>query len=172
MSKTPEELAEEYAQTIETCCGTSDIIIAAETAFLAGYKAAQDQVLARFKSLLSSFAETSFNPNHTAWQIFDTLNENQAAQDQVADADKVMPEWISVKDRLPEYDQLALLWQSEMQAQFVGRRRDSGLAFPLYYWECTEDFFEAWKEIYFPKLMHQGVVTHWMPLPAPPKEDK
>lgn len=82
------------------------------------------------------------------------------------------PQWISVEERLPEYDQLALLWQSEMQAQFVGRRRDSGLAFPLYYWECTEDFFEAWKEIYYPKLMHQGVVTHWMPLPAPPKEEK
>jgi len=80
------------------------------------------------------------------------------------------PQWISVEERLPEYDQLALLWQSELQAQFVGRRVDSGLAFPLYYWECTSDFFEAWKEIYFPKLMHQGVVSHWMPLPEPPRE--
>jgi len=78
--------------------------------------------------------------------------------------------WISVEDRLPEYDQLALLWQSELQAQFVGRRVDSGLAFPLYYWECASDFFEAWKEIYYPKLMHQGAVSHWMPLPEPPKE--
>lgn len=83
-----------------------------------------------------------------------------------------MNEWISVKDRLPNYDQLALLWQSELQAQFVGRRVDSGLAFPLYYWECTSEFFEAWKEIYFPKLMHEGTVSHWMPLPEPPKEEK
>lgn len=96
----------------------------------------------------------------------------QAAKDQLADADKVMPQWISVKERLPDYDQLALLWQSELQAQFVGRRVDSGLAFPLYYWECTSEFFEAWKEIYFPKLMHQGTVSHWMPLPEAPKEEK
>lgn len=41
--KTPEEMAEEYAQTIDACCGTSDIIIAAENGFLAGYKAAQPQ---------------------------------------------------------------------------------------------------------------------------------
>lgn len=97
----------------------------------------------------------------------------RAAENHFRDAtEKVGPQWISVKERLPEYDQLALLWQSEMKAQFVGRRRDSGLEFPLYYWECTEDFFEAWKEIYFPKLMHEGVVTHWMPLPEPPKEEK
>lgn len=39
----PEQMAEQYAQTIETCCGTSDIIIAAETAFIAGYQAAKPQ---------------------------------------------------------------------------------------------------------------------------------
>jgi len=79
-------------------------------------------------------------------------------------------EWISVHKRLPEYDQLALLWQSELQAQFVGRRRESGVMSPLYYWECTSDFFEAWKEIYHPKLMNEDAVTHWMPLPKPPEE--
>jgi len=83
-----------------------------------------------------------------------------------------MSEWISVKERLPDYDQLALLWQSEFQAQFVGRRRESGVMSPLYYWECTSDFFEAWKEIYHPKLMNEEVVTHWMPLPKPPEDAK
>lgn len=43
MSKTPEEMAEELCADIDLCCGTSDIIIAAEKAFKAGYKAAQDQ---------------------------------------------------------------------------------------------------------------------------------
>ena len=82
-----------------------------------------------------------------------------------------MSGWISVKERLPEYDQLVLLWQSELQAQFVGRRRESGVMSPLYYWECASDFFEAWKEIYHPKLMNEDVVTYWQPLPKPP-EDK
>ena len=42
MTKTPEQLAEEYATDIDLCCGTSDIIIAAEIAFLAGYQAAMN----------------------------------------------------------------------------------------------------------------------------------
>jgi len=108
--------------------------------------------------------ETARNPSVTA-TAFPQMQRCFLAGYQAA-----QPQWISVKERLPEYDQLALLWQSELQAQFVGRRRDSGLAFPLYYWECTSDFFEAWKEIYYPKLMHQGAVSHWMPLPEPPKE--
>lgn len=37
--KTPEQMAETFAQTSDACCGTSDILIAAENAFLAGYKA-------------------------------------------------------------------------------------------------------------------------------------
>jgi hypothetical protein len=44
MSKTPEEMAEEYSADIDLCCGTSDIIIAAEKAFFAGYKAAQQWI--------------------------------------------------------------------------------------------------------------------------------
>jgi hypothetical protein len=123
MTKTPEELAEDwvsgrwYAVHDPTISGESKV------AFLAGYQAAK-------------------------------------------------PHWISVEERLPEYDQLALLWQSELQAQFVGRRVDSGIPSPLYYWEGTSDFFEAWKEIYFPKLMHEGAVSHWMPLPEPPMEER
>ncbi len=74
--KTPEQMAEEYINhVLESQCDCSYRI-----AFLAGYQAAKDSLLAQFKSLLSSFAETSFNPNHTAWQIFDTLNETQAAK--------------------------------------------------------------------------------------------
>lgn len=39
MTKTPEEMAKKYGTDIDLCCGTSDIIIAAEEGFLAGYKA-------------------------------------------------------------------------------------------------------------------------------------
>ena len=49
--KTPEEMAEEYCADIDLCCGTSDIIIAAEKSFLAGYKAAEDKYKAQIKEL-------------------------------------------------------------------------------------------------------------------------
>ena len=44
MTKTPEQMAEEFGTGIDLCCGTSDIIIAAEKAFLAGYQAAQQWI--------------------------------------------------------------------------------------------------------------------------------
>lgn len=153
--KTPEKMAEEYADL----CVSDAYYAPLKAGFLAGYQAAKDQVLARFKSLLSSFAETSFNPNHTAWQIFDTLNENQAAQDQVADADKVMPQWISVSDRLPDTYQRVLIlirgriFISSIEEEYGDEYRDGAIRF----WDGDWD----WPE-----------VTHWMELPAPPKEEK
>ena len=101
--KTPEELAEEYAQTIETCCGTSDIIIAAETAFFAGYKAAQ--------------------------------------------------QWISVKDRLPEHFEDVLTFEDG-----ECYRVNSISQLTKYWWDSDEGF--------------ERNPSHWMPLPAPPKEEK
>ena len=141
-NKTPEQMAEEYANESGWLHGDY-VWVEAHGGFIAGYKA----------GCTNTQSELAVGR-----EVVEFLLEK--------------PKWISVQERLPEYDQLALLWQSELQAQFVGRRVDSGLAFPLYYWECTSDFFEAWKEIYYPKLMHQGAVSHWMPLPEAPKEEK
>lgn len=85
MSKTPEQMAEEYADSLwESPKYYQPEWTEGKNGFLAGYQAAKDQLLARFKLLLSSFAETSFNSSHTAWQMFDILN------DQAADVSKVM----------------------------------------------------------------------------------
>lgn len=119
-AKTLEELAEDYSAHIDLCCGTSDIIITAELAFLAGY---------------------------------------QAAKDQLAAADKVIPQWISVKDKLPDYEQLVLLWHPNFKRQFVGCRVNSGIMKPLYWWELELDMHEP-----------EGRILHWMPLPEAPKE--
>jgi hypothetical protein len=173
MNKTPEQMAAEWYWANVT--EQAPVVMLTNPvkhppcprkAFLAGYQAAKDE----YKVAIDTY-------NDVAKQMLEEAVRIMSPKDQLADADKVMnppekpPCWISVKERLPEYDQLVLLWQSELQAQFVGRRRDSGIVSPLYYWECTSDFFEAWKEIYHPKLMNEEVVTHWMPLPAAPKEE-
>jgi hypothetical protein len=119
--KTPEELAEEYCASFYE-----------KDAFLAGYKAAQDQL---------------------------------------ADADKVMPDtcehildmkkmvdvngWISVKDRLPEAELVEVLvlisgdnWHDyDVAYHALGK-----------WYDKYDDFVEG--------------VTHWQELPEPPKEEK
>lgn len=79
-------------------------------------------------------------------------------------------EWISVKDRLPELEENVLLfdyWKSVSGEQmedirvgylreFVTRKSSSGLV-TIEEWGGTEFAFN---------------ITHWMPLPKPPKNKK
>jgi len=142
MSKTPEEMAEDWSKKrTKQETGYYDMWLVnewklAREAFLAGYKAAQDQL---------------------------------------ADADKVMPDscehildmgkmvdvngWISVKDRLPEYNVDVLFLQKDDCLCFVG-------------WRAKEDQWVCSQE----NGMHDNFITrgfsHWMPLPEPPKEEK
>jgi len=130
MSKTPEEMAEEYANSTDSCDVDQEYAFAYK-GFLAGYKAAQDQV---------------------------------------ADASKVMNSpnnsdgWISVKERLPVFRQ-------------YNQNDESGY---------TEDVLMCfvWGRIRinnFEKVdgivttghgNNLNEVTHWMPLPEAPKEEK
>jgi len=61
-----------------------------------------------------------------------------------------MSEWISVKDRLPKEKQRVLVYHPDMQDA------DTGPISVQWGWICHK----KWND-----------VTHWMPLPEPPKED-
>lgn len=76
----------------------------------------------------------------------------------------VAPEWISVEDRLPmEYtDVLVCLEDGRVH---IGYRFNS-CEFPGVYW----DFCSTRRRVSLPKVPFGGAVTHWMPLPEPPKE--
>lgn len=65
----------------------------------------------------------------------------------------MLPKWISVKDRLPEEEKevLCYLGNSIAKLMVVAFRR------------CGEWYFDGWP---------CPTVTHWMPLPKPPKEDE
>ena len=72
------------------------------------------------------------------------------------------PKWISVKDRLPEDEELVLILYKN-GAMFVG-----------YCGKQYCDFERRWRiktALNSTKLLNLGRVTHWMPLPEPPKED-
>jgi hypothetical protein len=64
--------------------------------------------------------------------------------------------WISVKERLPELDRIVMAYRSECIKAMITKYRTHG-----------DISFEAWTDGNY-KI--EGV-THWMPLPEPPKED-
>lgn len=129
MSKTPEQMAEEYGTGIDLCCGTSDIIIAAEKGFLAGYKAAKDQLADTGKVMNSS------------------KNSN---------------DWISVKDRLPEINQEVLISYGKKPFLLI-----AFLYHPQYPKKDVKVFCGTNNTNYSLEY-----VTHWMPLPEPPRKTK
>lgn len=64
-----------------------------------------------------------------------------------------MAEWISVKDRLPENDERVLVCLNNVASAMCNGKID------------TDRFLKnGW-------VRWNKYVTHWMPLPEPPKED-
>lgn len=86
----------------------------------------------------------------------------QAAKDQLTDADKVMNSsnnsngWISVKERLPkEGMEVVIGWFQQTASNKLYWTTDVAI--------LTNKAFSGWRV--YPE------VTHWMPLPAAPKEE-
>ena len=63
-------------------------------------------------------------------------------------------EWISVKDRLPEKDVRVLVWMQDNEE---------------YYTQIDTDRFSCTMEQGYHWIRWGKSVTHWMPLPQPPK---
>lgn len=141
--KTPEEMAEEYAELM------SFDVRGHQRGFLAGY---------------------------------------QAAKDQLADADKVMPEWISVKERLPE-DWDCVLWLAGTYGRFECGWEKNECANSACKTGCGQSFGAGAVFIceFHRKDKHHeqhyliddnndiafiDCFTHWMPLPIAPKGER
>ena len=149
--KTPEEMAYDYGEKFDGVeISKNDINIA----WYEGYEAAQEHAHAALEE-----AEAKI----------------QELQDQLADADKVMPDtcehildmskmvdvngWISVKDRMPE------LWNDYLAFGY-------GPTIPA---SCFVAVYDPKSNKWYD--MHtdwdwSDVITHWQELPEPPKEEK
>ena len=83
----------------------------------------------------------------------------KAAKDHNVDVNNMMPQWLSVKDQLPE-DNLEVLFFSQVyDGCFVGYKAAEGS------YVDPEGNGLSVSNI-------QKYYTHWMELPAPPKEEK
>jgi hypothetical protein len=65
-----------------------------------------------------------------------------------------MNEWISVEDRLPEYEQVVLVWEKDG------------------YHLLSRLFLFEGKNLWFAGIRGMNIIdpSHWMPLPEPPKK--
>lgn len=81
-----------------------------------------------------------------------------------------VPQWIGVDERLPEPDKNVLLiahgWES--RTIYVGQLHHLNSSKGLFGIESKESDWRIWGWSY----LIAPNVTHWMPLPEPPKEEK
>lgn len=174
--KTPERLAENYA------AATAPVI---ERAFLAGYKAAQEhahaaleEAEARMQELRDQLMEESggrlrlFKDDadakaayqecleeidlDKAWQEGYKAAQEQDSCEHILDMEKMVDVngWISVKDRLPEeYKTEVIVCTEYGDVRIAVKIMDGWISN-----DCEFERTNSW-------------VTHWMPLPEPPKEE-
>lgn len=73
-----------------------------------------------------------------------------------------MSEWIRVKDRLPRYNTPVLVYRRGMASKILVDEYQG------YYGEDDDEWYEGWA--LWGYYNGKEVITHWMPLPEPPKK--
>lgn len=94
---------------------------------------------------------------------YDALAYIQQLDDHIRDLTKMMPKWISVEERLPKICELVLVIASGKPKENV--KLIDAVIIASYWGDegWIADAFDGWGKLN---------VTHWMPLPDPPKEDE
>ena len=89
------------------------------------------------------------------------------------------PQWISVKDRLPEkLEPVNIVWVNRKPERYYAEIKDKPFVATGYYWNDKWWWYSATCEDYLAEYGRSDVdavdesieITHWMPLPEPPKE--
>ena len=70
-------------------------------------------------------------------------------------------EWISVEDKMPTFNKEVLTYTPNLYLQIYVDAYDG------YYGEDDNEWIEGWR---WRGDVGENKITHWMPLPEPPKE--
>lgn len=74
----------------------------------------------------------------------------------------MVQEWISVKDKLPPHNHDVLVYRPDMAMKILVDN------YYGYYGEDDAEWHEGWAK-YGKDIHNNPLITHWMPLPQPPK---
>ena len=98
---------------------------------------------------------TAYAAPEMVWDAEDIRHKLGEMKPVTIDPESLRPKWISVEDRLPEYDQVVLCYKD-------GRGVRIGKHMPATYADGVVAFKDLVRDYAFG-------ATHWMPLPEPPK---
>jgi hypothetical protein len=153
MTKTPEQMAADY---VHAWWGPKEInmTLATRQSFIAGYQVAKEHAHAALEE-----AESRIDELQSKLSDAEILTTEHLLG---ADNSLEKPDgWISVKDRLPENMQTVIYRLSVPTVKGPTWKIDYGE------WDANEQRFFG---EFFDYRDLQWDVTHWMPLPAAPKE--
>jgi hypothetical protein len=162
--KTPEELAEEYANSI-TRESARFIRQDVSFAFFSGYQAAQEHAHAALEEAEAEIDRLQTKLSDTGILATDHIVDVSKMVD--VSSSETLNNWISVKDRLPEipendYSNRVLLLRTDGFIVIARIEKCVRFVRPLQQALIVEtDNGDPIEEF-----------THWMPLPEPPKESK
>jgi hypothetical protein len=162
--KTPEELAEEYANSI-TRESARFIRQDVSFAFFSGYQAAQEHAHAALEEAEAEIDRLQTKLSDTGILATDHIVDVSKMVD--VSSSETLNNWISVKDRLPEipendYSNRVLLLRTDGFIVIARIEKCVRFVRPLQQALIVEtDNGDPIEEF-----------THWMPLPEPPKEEK
>ena len=102
----------------------------------------------------------------SCFKCFKSAHRKIVAYNEMAiSALREQPRWISVEERLPEYNADVLVYRPNMAMKFLVDSYDG------YYGEDDGEWYEGWNA-YGKDIHGNSVITHWMPLPKPPTEEE
>ena len=92
------------------------------------------------------------------WSMDAYLREAKKLEDRIAQLEN---QWISVEDKLPDENADVIVFANDIVNGFVET---------ACYYVCPEYLSGGWREENGDP--YEPIVTHWMPLPTPPKEQQ
>ena len=90
------------------------------------------------------------------------VDPTEAVADYLLDSGVTVPEWISVKDKLPPYNRDVLVYRPNMAMKILVDN------YAWHYRDDDDEWYEDWA-LYGKDTNGNPVITHWAYLPKPPK---
>ena len=90
------------------------------------------------------------------------VDPTEAVADYLLDNGVTVQDWVSVDDKYPPYNRDVLVYRPNMAMKILVDN------YYGYYGEDDAEWHEGWAK-YGKDIHNNPLITHWMPLPQPPK---